>query len=371
MLGMGSALETLCGQSYGAMQYHSLGIYMQRAVFVLLLVCFPVTVLWGYTSQILIAFGQDHAISIEAGLYVRWLVPALFAYGILQCQMRFLQTQNIGSPLLVSSGVTALIHLLVCWLLVFKYGLGSKGTALATSISYWTNVALLALYIRFSPSCKKTWTGFKREAFGGSMDFIKLALPSSIMLCIEFWSFELIVLLSGLLPNPKLETSVLSISLNTTGLMFMIPYGLGAAISTRVSNELGAGRPEAARLAVIVVVIVTMLESLVVGICILLARNIWGYVYSNEDQVVKYIIVMVPILAISNVFDGIQCVLSGITRGCGLQKAGAVANIVAYYVVGVPSSVIFAFLLHIGGKGLWEKEASKAGERVNCSSIAS
>jgi multidrug resistance protein, MATE family len=44
------------------------------------------------------------------------------------------------------------------------------------------------------------------------------------------WSFELIVLLSGLLPNPKLETSVLSISLNTAAFVWMIPFGLSSAI---------------------------------------------------------------------------------------------------------------------------------------------
>lgn len=38
------------------------------------------------------------------------------------------------------------------------------------------------------------------------------------------------VIVSGLLPNPTLETSVLSISLNTNGMIYMIPLGLGSAI---------------------------------------------------------------------------------------------------------------------------------------------
>ncbi|KAJ7975181.1 Protein DETOXIFICATION [Quillaja saponaria] len=58
---------------------------------------------------------------------------------------------------------------------------------------------------------------------------------------LKVWTFELMVLLSGLLPNPKLETSVLSICLNTFGLVWMIPFGLSSAISIRVSNELGLG----------------------------------------------------------------------------------------------------------------------------------
>ncbi|KAJ8622911.1 hypothetical protein MRB53_031440 [Persea americana] len=126
-------------------------------------------------------------------------------------------------------------------------GLGKNGAALANSISYWINATLLALYVKFSPACKKTWTGFSKEALHNVPNFIRLAIPSAVMLCLEIWSFELMVLLSGLLPNPKLETSVLSTSLNTTSILYMIPFGLSSAISTRVSNELGAGRPQTAQ----------------------------------------------------------------------------------------------------------------------------
>ncbi|XXG83816.1 hypothetical protein AAC387_Pa10g1486 [Persea americana] len=245
--GMGSTLDTLCGQSYGAKQYHMLGIYMQRAMFVLLLISIPLAIIWAYTGQILIALGQDPEISAAAGLYACWMIPCIFAFGLLQCQVRFLQTQNIVFPMMICTGTTALLHLFFCWVLVFKSGLGNNGTALANSISYWINATLLALYVKFSPACKKTWTGFSKEALHNVPNFIRLAIPSAVMLCLEIWSFELMVLLSGLLPNPKLETSVLSISLNTTSILYMIPFGLSSAISTRVSNELGAGRPQTAQ----------------------------------------------------------------------------------------------------------------------------
>ncbi|RWR93918.1 protein DETOXIFICATION 16-like protein [Cinnamomum micranthum f. kanehirae] len=391
-LGMGSALDTLCGQSYGAKQYHMLGIHMQRAMFVLLLVSIPLAVIWAYTGQILLALGQDPEISSAAGLYARWMIPCIFAYGLLQCHVRFLQTQNIVFPMVISSGFTALLHLFICWVLVFKSGLGNKGAALANSISYWINVVLLAFYVKFSPACKKTWTGFSKEALHDVFNFIRLAIPSAVMVCLEFWSFELLVLLSGLLPNPKLETSVLSISLNTCSMLFMIPFGLGGAVSTRVSNELGAGRPQTARLAVMVVVAVDLTVGVIVGSTMILVRGIWGYAYSNEGEVVRYVAVMMPILATSNFLDGIQCVLSGTARGCGWQKIGAYVNLAAYYIVGVPSAVLLAFVLHIGGKGLWmgivcglmaqvlmlstitlctnwEQEAKKAKDRVFGSTI--
>lgn len=82
--------------------------------------------------------------------------------------------------------------------------------------------------------------------------------------------------------------------------------------STRVSNELGAGRPQAARLAVCVVTVMAISEGLLVGLVLILIRNIWGYAYSNEPEVVKYVAIMLPILAVSNFLDGLQCVLSGL-----------------------------------------------------------
>uniref|UniRef100_A0A453BU05 Protein DETOXIFICATION n=1 Tax=Aegilops tauschii subsp. strangulata TaxID=200361 RepID=A0A453BU05_AEGTS len=351
LAGMSSSLDTLCGQAFGAKQYHLLGIYKQRAILVLTPLSVVVAVIWAYTGQILLFFGQDPEIAMGAGSYIRWMIPALFVYGPLQCHVRFLQTQNIVHPVMLSSGVTALNHILVCWLLVYKLGLGNKGAALANTISYLTNLLILALYIRLSPSCKRTWTGLSMEAFRDILSFLRLAVPSALMVCLEWWSFELLVLFSGFLPNPKLEASVLSISLNTLSLVFRIPSGLGAAISTRVSNELGAGRPEAARLATHVIMALGLVSSVSVGLAIILVRNLWGYAYSNEKEVVEYIARMMPILAMTFLFDDLQCVLSGIVRGCGFQKIGAYVNLSAYYLVGIPAALYFAFVYHLGGMG--------------------
>ena len=51
--GCQSALDTFCGQSYGAKQYHMLGIHMQRAMIILSLVCVPLAVIWANTGSIL------------------------------------------------------------------------------------------------------------------------------------------------------------------------------------------------------------------------------------------------------------------------------------------------------------------------------
>jgi len=158
-----------------------LGIHMQRAMFILMTVSIPLAVIWANTSSILIFFGQDPEIAAEAGIYATFMLPSLFAYGLLQCLNRFLQTQNIVFPMMCSSGITTLLHVLICWILVFKSGLGSKGAAVANAISYWLNVTILSLYIKFSPSCAKTWKGFSKEALHNILTFLRLAIPSAVM----------------------------------------------------------------------------------------------------------------------------------------------------------------------------------------------
>lgn len=152
--------------------------------------------------------------------------------------------------------------------------------------------------------------------------------------------------------------------------------------STRVSNELGAGRPQAARLAVSVVLLLAISEGVLVGTVVILIRNIWGYAYSNEEEVVRYVAVILPLLAVSNFLDALQsvlsgksskkpnmalifisfrmvfltiiglhcCKISGIVRGCGSQKIGAFINLGSYYIFGIPTAILLAFVLHIGGK---------------------
>lgn len=83
--------------------------------------------------------------------------------------------------------------------------------------------------------------------------------------------------------------------------------------SVRVSNELGADRPHAARMAVRVAAALALAEGLIVGLVIIMVRNVWGKVYSNEKEVVRHVAALMPLLALGHLVDGFQSVLSGTT----------------------------------------------------------
>ncbi|XP_009606969.1 protein DETOXIFICATION 12-like [Nicotiana tomentosiformis] len=386
--GLVGGLETLCGQAYGAQQYHKLSTYTYTAIISLFLVCIPICVLWFFMDKLLILMGQDHSISVEAQKYSMWVIPALFGGAISKPLVRYMQTQSLILPMLLSSFGVLCFHLPISWALIFKLERGNIGAAIAFSISSWLYVLFLAFYVKYSSSCEKTRAPFSMDAFLGIGQFFRLAVPSAVMVCLKWWSLEVLTLLSGLLPNPTLETSVMSICLTISTLHFTIPYGFGAAASTRISNELGAGNPQKARLAVQLVMFLAVIETVVLSTSLFGSRRVLGKAFSNDKQVVDYIAEMTPFLCLSIITDSLQAVISGIARGSGWQHIGAYINLGAFYLVAIPLAVVLGFVLHLKAKGLWigivvgstvqtiilsivtsftdwEKQAKKARERIH------
>lgn len=131
--------------------------------------------------MILISLHQDPQIAKLAGVYLKYLIPGLFAYGFLQNMLRFLQTQCVVFPLVVCSIVPLALHIGVCYALVNWTELGFRGAPLAASISLWISVLMLALYVVKSKKFEKTWEGFSSECLNHVFTNLKLALPSAAM----------------------------------------------------------------------------------------------------------------------------------------------------------------------------------------------
>lgn len=81
--------------------------------------------------------------------------------------------------------------------------------------------------------------------------------------------------------------------------------------STRVSNALGAGNPKAAIIAVRAVLFLTVLETVVVSSILYASRHVFGYIFSNDQEVVDYVTSMAPLICLCVILNGLQAVLSG------------------------------------------------------------
>lgn len=229
MLGMASAVQTVCGQAYGARKYSAMGLICQRAIVLHLGAAVILTFLYWYSSPILRAIGQSDTIAEQGQVFARGLIPQLYAFAISCPMQRFLQAQNIVNPLAYMSVGVFLLHILLTWIVVFVLDYGLLGAALTLGLSWWLLVIINGLYIVLSPSCKGTWTGLSIKAFKGIWPYFKLTVASAVMLCLEIWYNQGLVLISGLLINPTISLDSISICMNYLNWDMQFMLGLSAA----------------------------------------------------------------------------------------------------------------------------------------------
>lgn len=178
---MASALETLCGQAYGAKQYHLLGIYMQRSWIVLFLSSILLLPLFLFATPLLKLTGQTTAVAELSGVVAMWLIPMHLSFAFQFTLMRFLQCQLKTSVIAWVSGGALALHVLISWFFVYYLRVGIVGTALTLDFSWWLSVLGLFVY-SVCGWCPRSWKGFSKQAFVGLWDFFKLSVASGVML---------------------------------------------------------------------------------------------------------------------------------------------------------------------------------------------
>ncbi|KAL0789094.1 hypothetical protein Bca101_005340 [Brassica carinata] len=344
LLGMASALETLCGQAFGAKKYHMLGVYMQRS--------------W---------IPDD--IAELSGVVSVWVIPLHFAFALSFPLQRFLQCQLKNQVTAIASAIALVVHFLVCWLFVDGLKLGVVGTMATVSISWWVNV-LITLGYSVCGGCPLTWTGFSSEAFTGLWEFLKLSASSGVMLCLENWYYRILIIMTGNLENARIAVDSLS-------------------ICVRVANELGAGNGRGARFATIVSVTQSLIIGLFFWVIIMLFHNQIAWIFSSSEEVLMAVNKLSILLAFTVLLNSVQPVLSGVAVGSGWQSYVAYINLGCYYCIGVPFGFVMGWVFNFGVMGIWagmifggtavqtmilafitmrcdwEKEAQKANTRVN------
>ncbi|ESW32791.1 hypothetical protein PHAVU_001G017400 [Phaseolus vulgaris] len=386
MLGMGSALETLCGQAFGAGQIRMLGVYMQRSWVILFITALLMLPIYVCSPPILVLLGQTSQISTAAGKFAVWMIPQLFAYALNFPIQKFLQAQGKVLVMLWVSGGVLVLHTFFSWLLILKLEWGLIGAAITLNTSWWLIVIAQLLYI-FITKSDGAWSGFTWLAFVDLFGFVKLSLASAVMLCLEFWYLMILVVITGRLENPLIPVDAISICMNINGWDAMIAIGFNAAISVRVSNELGAGDFKAARFSVWVVSITSVAIGVVAMIVVLSTKDYFPYLFTSTTAVAIETTKLAGLLGITVLLNSLQPVLSGVAVGAGWQSLVAYINIGCYYVFGLPAGIVLGFVLNFGVEGIWsgmiggivlqttiliivtsltnwKKEAEEAGSRV-------
>ncbi|GFZ00055.1 MATE efflux family protein [Actinidia rufa] len=323
MAGLGSALETLCGQAFGVGQLEMLGIYLQRSWVILNAMGLVLMLLYVFATPILIFIGQTPEISKAAGKFSIWMIPQLFAMAVNFPLGKFLQAQSKMVAMAVILGGTLVLHTFFSWLLLMKLEMGLAGAAIVLNVSWWFLAVVQLLYI-LSGACGHTWSGFSLKAFQNLSKYVKLSLQSAVMVCI-----------------------------NIFGGASLVGVGFNTAISIRVSNELGAARPRTANFSVLVGSIHSSFFGLVIALALMITRHQYPVLFSDSAQVKQLVYELTPLLGISIVIGSFQLTLTGVAIGAGWQAHIAYVNLGCYYLFGIPLGLVLGYIFDMSVTGIW------------------
>lgn len=359
LLGIGLllGLDTLVSQAYGRNDHDECHRWLAQGVYLACILTLPLMLLVVTLSFGFSRFGITPAVAGPAGAYLRilnWGTLPLLLYG---ASRRYLQAVGQVRVITVTYILANLINWGANWVLIYgKLGfpaLGVSGSALSTCIARVSMAAaLLGLAWRYER--QRGHPLFRHWAaphWDKLRELIRLGAPAAGQIVLEVGAWNLATFSASYLDPVALATH--SIVLNYASISYMVPLGISAAAAVSVGRAIGANDPARARRAG------WLALALGVGFMLCAAVAFVGIpkpliaLYTNDPRVLRVGPALLGLAALFQIFDGIQTVSTGALRGLGETRTPMVANLVGYWVLGLPLGLSLCFLLHWGIYGLW------------------
>ncbi|XP_062209495.1 protein DETOXIFICATION 56-like [Phragmites australis] len=359
LTGLCGAMEPICGQAHGAKNVSLLRRTLVMASILLLAASIPIALLWLRVDAVLLRFGQQPDIASTARKYVVCLLPDLAVTSLLNPLKAYLSSQEVALPTLFTTAVALALHIPLTMSLSARMGI--QGVAAALWLSDLAVAIMLAAYVLAYERRRKAASSandpaktcvWLKQTPGDWLELLRLAFPCCLNTCLEWWCYEILVLLTGRLPNARRMVAVIAVTLNFDYLLFAGMLSLSVSASVRVSNELGAGDASLARRAARVSIVGGALAGVAGGLLMLASRRPWARMYTRSAEVRDGVGRAMRVMALLEVVNFPLNVCGGIVRGTARPLVGMYAVVGGFYVVALPVGVALGFKARLGLEGL-------------------
>jgi MATE family, multidrug efflux pump len=367
-------LDTLVSHAYGARDIRDCHRWFFDGLMLAGLLAVPIMALLVLVWLAIPSLGFHGAVRPLLESYYGILLlstPFLLAYAV--CR-RYLQAMHAATPVMFALVTANVINAGGNWVLVYGHlgfsPMGVAGSAWATVISraYMLSSLLFAVWwIDRKRTAELLRAGLPSEALAEEghglwhvdrafsaarlRTLLRLGLPAASQMGAEVGVFALATALSGTLD--PISSAAHQIALNMAGVAFMIPLGLGSAGAVRVGHAVGAGdRRRASAAGWTAILLGIAFTAFAAAIFILMPRQLIGW-FSKDADVLSVGSSLLFLAAVFQLFDGIQGVITGTLRGIGDTRTPMLVNLVAHWVLGLPTSYLLCFVIGWGVYGLW------------------
>lgn len=357
IFGMGTlfALDSVVSQAVGAKDDAAIARAVQRGLVVALVLSLVALIPLLLVGPVITLLRQPPDVIPLATGYVHAATPAILAFFAFVVLRQTLQAMDRVRPIVVAIVAANLVNVALNWLLVFGHwgfpALGPIGTGWASTFSRWTMLVLLVVltlpllrpYLRpagrivFQP--RPLWR------------MLRIGAPIGAQFQAEMGAFAAVALIMGWLGTAEMAGH--QVAINLASLTFMVPVGIAQAGAVRVGQAVGRDDIPGARRAVKSALLIGTGFMVVTGLLFLALPGPLTALYTEDPEVVAVAVMLIPIAGVFQVFDGLQAVAAGVLRGVADTTAPFIANLLAFWAVGIPLGLWLGFGTNAGPVGLW------------------
>lgn len=363
--GVVMSLTPTVSQLHGSGRSHEAGEAVRQVLWIALVAGALLVLVLRNIAPLYYFVGVDpQAIPITLGYLsaISWGVLPVLGYFALRYLCEGL---SWTTPAMVISGVGLLLKIpLNYWFIYGGWGLpamGGAGCGWASAVVMGFQFVAICLVVKYSRvAVAGVFVKFSWPQIAAIMRYIKLGLPIGMSTFVEFGIFSLVTLLIGRLGAETVAAH--QIVNNISGLVFMVPLGLGMATSIRVGFNVGANDLVAARRSGWVAIGASFGFALV-AVAALLTVGPWVVsLYSSEPQVVAVATSLLIIVALYQIFDDVQVIAMGALRGYKDTATPFFIAFACYWLVSFPVALVLGYgyfeSLNMGVAGYWVGLAS-------------
>ncbi|HSM40157.1 MAG TPA: MATE family efflux transporter [Afifellaceae bacterium] len=179
----------------------------------------------------------------------------------------------------------------------------------------------------------------------------RIGLPIGIAQGVESAAFSSMIFIAGLIGKDAIAAHQATIAL--VSFVYMIAIGVSAATAIRVGNAVGRNLPDDVRFAGWSGIILAGCLAAPLALLFVLRPELVASIYGLEGAALKITAATIAAGGLVLVFDGMMGASLGALRGVGDVWVPLGLQIVAFWVVAVPLSALFAIGHGIGAPGLW------------------
>ncbi len=352
-MGLLLGLDTLVSQAFGARDRAQCDRWLRHGVFLALLLTFPVGVLARTAGSLLDVWGFDPDVLLLVRPYfaiVTWSLPLLLLYAAFR---RYLQAVAVVRPVMIALVTANVVNVAANWILIFGNlgapALGVDGAGWATCISRAYMAIVLAVAV--ARQGVRPWTLLAGVRLAGLRRILELGWPAATQAALEYGAFAAVTMLAG-----RLDPSTLAahqIVINLAGLSYMVPLGIASAGAVRVGHAVGrrdaAGASAAGWTAI---ALGTGFMASAAALFLAVPGPILG-IFTTDRGVVEVGLALILLVALFQVFDGLQGVTTGALRGLGDTRTPMLLNLAGHWMIGLPVGYLLCFAIGWGVVGLW------------------